>query len=154
MLINGGSASASEILAGALQDHGRAVILGTQSFGKGSVQSVIPLRNGGALKLTTAKYYTPNGRSIQAKGIVPDVIVARLDVNGAKNKPETPFREKDLENHIMGGQKEEALPLEIPANPKPQPAGKEAESAKDYQLLRALELLHGLDIMKGIKKAS
>ena len=72
VLINGGSASASEILAGALQDHRRAIIMGTPSFGKGSVQSVIPLRNGGALKLTTAKYYTPSGRSIQAKGIEPE----------------------------------------------------------------------------------
>lgn len=159
VLINGGSASASEILAGALQDHGRAVIMGTPSFGKGSVQSVIPLRNGGALKLTTARYYTPNGRSIQAKGIVPDVVVARLDVNGADNKAEMPFREQDLENHISGGLQEDADSLVDPPPAAPSPAvrqavGKDAEAAKDYQLLRALELLHGLDIMKGIGKAS
>lgn len=153
VLINGGSASASEILAGALQDHRRAVVMGTPSFGKGSVQSVIPLRNGGALKLTTARYYTPNGRSIQAKGIEPDIVVGRIDMNGALNKDEKPFREQDLENHIMeapAGEKEQKL---LPsAATEPAVAGKDKELAQDYQLLRALELLHGMDVMSKIQK--
>ena len=85
-LINGGSASASEIVAGALQDHKRAVILGTKSFGKGSVQSVIPLGENGAMRLTTARYYTPSGRSIQALGVVPDIIVEQLPLSIMKKK--------------------------------------------------------------------
>lgn len=153
VLINGGSASASEILAGALQDHRRAVIMGTPSFGKGSVQSVIPLRNGGALKLTTAKYYTPNGRSIQAKGIEPDVIVGQIDMNGAKRNDEKPFREQDLENHIMVAPAEEpVLKPGFPSTTEPAAEGKDQQIVQDYQLLRALELLHGMEIMKTIQK--
>lgn len=99
VLINGGSASASEIVAGALQDHKRALIVGTQSFGKGSVQTVLPIGNNSAIKLTTARYFTPNGRSIQAKGIAPDVEVEEAVVNGTEPKG-LRLRESDLEHHL------------------------------------------------------
>jgi carboxyl-terminal processing protease len=104
VLVNGGSASASEIVAGALQDHHRAVIMGTQTFGKASVQTVLPLGNGTAIKLTTARYYTPNGRSIQAKGIVPDIT---LD-DGAGNNPALKMREADLSKHLSNDRQEKA----------------------------------------------
>jgi carboxyl-terminal processing protease len=96
VLVNSGSASASEIVAGALQDHKRAVIMGTQTFGKGSVQTIMPLANNTAIKLTTARYYTPNGRSIQAKGIVPDIVVEET-ANGTTGLR---LREADLDRHL------------------------------------------------------
>ncbi|MBW2451177.1 MAG: S41 family peptidase, partial [Deltaproteobacteria bacterium] len=98
VLINGGSASASEIVAGALQDHGRAVVMGTQSFGKGSVQTIIPLSDDSGLRLTTAKYYTPNGTSIQATGIIPDIEVLPGEIKELAEREH--FREKDLRNHF------------------------------------------------------
>ena len=97
VLVNGGSASASEIVAGALQDHKRAIVMGTQTFGKGSVQTILPLGNNTAIKLTTARYYTPNGRSIQAKGITPDIVgrgAGPTPVGAAR------MREADLEQHL------------------------------------------------------
>jgi carboxyl-terminal processing protease len=165
VLINGGSASASEILAGALQDNGRAIIMGTQSYGKGSVQSIIPLRNGYGLKLTTARYYTPKGRSIQAKGITPDMIVGQIDPAKQKiaadkshgDNASGEIREKDLQNHFKGdGEKEVTKQPEVP-KPALKPAGKHGaspadETANDHQLSRALEMLKGLDVFNRIIK--
>jgi carboxyl-terminal processing protease len=144
VLINGGSASASEIVAGALQDHGRAVIMGIQSFGKGSVQTIIPMSDDSGLRLTTAKYYTPNGTSIQARGIVPDIEVLQSEIKEVKESSH--FREKDLKNHFdtegasENSTKAETLPLD-------------EETLKDFQLMRALDLLKGWKIFQGLKAA-
>nr|WP_246525541.1 S41 family peptidase [Geomobilimonas luticola] len=146
VLINGGTASASEILAGALQDHKRAIVMGTQSFGKGSVQSVITLRDGAGLKLTTALYYTPSGRSIQAKGITPDIVVGNIDLKEAKKQTTPEFHEKDLDGHMIVPEKGDTQPPS-PATRPSTPAKPDGELAGDYQLFRALELLRGLDVM-------
>ena len=150
VLINGGSASASEIVAGALQDHRRAVIMGTKSFGKGSVQTIVPISNGAALKITTARYYTPNGRSIQASGIEPDIITeeARL----TKSETADRLKEADLARHLENGDE----PLEKKAEPKKednQNDKKNAETGKalaveDYQLQEALNLLKGITFFR------
>ena len=113
VLVNGGSASASEIVAGALQDHKRAVIMGTQTFGKGSVQTILPLGNNTAIKLTTARYFTPNGRSIQAKGIVPDIELD--DGSAGRNEPSLKLREADLTKHLDGDKNAKAAPATPPA---------------------------------------
>nr|WP_320050573.1 S41 family peptidase [uncultured Desulfuromonas sp.] len=140
VLINEGSASASEIVAGALQDHKRAVILGTGSFGKGSVQSIIPLANHSGLRLTTAYYYTPNGTSIQARGIVPDVHVEQAVWQQTVTTQQT--KEKDLDNHL------ETPTQESLGNATPQP---DEEPPSDFQLLRALDLLRGWQQMKHLQ---
>lgn len=157
VLVNGGSASASEIVAGALQDHKRALIVGTQSFGKGSVQTILPLANGTAIKLTTARYYTPNGRSIQAKGITPDILVEEATVTQG-SAPRMDVREADLERHLTNGDEDAAAKKAKPADKAPKaPADEEGKqegdpaeivSAKDYQFNQALILLKGLYLLK------
>ena len=136
VMINEGSASASEIMAGALQDHHRAIILGQKSFGKGSVQTVIPLRNKGAMRITTARYYTPSGRSIQAKGIEPDV-----DVKQAKLEEIKSYGLNLSEADLKGALKNEQM-----ADKKDKDTAKEGEEddLKDYQLIRALDLVKAL----------
>ena len=148
VLINGGSASASEIVAGALQDHKRAIIMGTQSFGKGSVQTILPLRNGDGLKLTTAKYYTPNGRSIQAKGITPDIVVSAMKPKTGEPEKDKDIREKDLENHFETPGTKPAKEPKKEAHPVVAPDGAVKD---DYQLSRALDLLKGIDMMSQLK---
>lgn len=141
VLINGGSASAAEIVAGALQDHKRAVLMGTDSFGKGSVQTVLPLTNDRALKLTTALYYTPNGRSIQAQGIEPDIVVERARLT-RDQVASGPIKEADLPGHLGNGNGG----ADKPSNAKSAPAGKPQDD--DYQLAQALNLLKGLNITR------
>lgn len=153
VLVNGGSASASEIVAGALQDHKRGVIMGTQTFGKGSVQTILPLGNNTAIKLTTARYYTPNGRSIQAKGIVPDILVD--DPSTAAADSVFRLRESDLDKHLVNDKQSDdkiSVPpkSELPAKGKTDSVSPaEFGSKNDYQLNQALNLLKGMKILQG-----
>ena len=162
VLVNSGSASASEIVAGALQDHKRAIIMGTQTFGKGSVQTIVPLGNGTAIKLTTARYYTPNGNSIQAKGITPDIVVEEATLSEGE-KPFLSVREADLERHLVNDKDNDGKPDSVPAKiitvPKKDKAkddksGKEKPTdfdtlvKQDYQINQALNLLKGLQLVQ------
>jgi carboxyl-terminal processing protease len=132
VLTDGGTASASEIVAGALQDHRRALIMGERSFGKGSVQTIIPLAGHGAMRLTTARYYTPSGRSIQAKGIDPDMIILQDVPDELKGKDDTKG-EASLKGHLKNGEDEKSgSQAYVPPDEK-----------KDKQLIAAVELLHG-----------
>jgi carboxyl-terminal processing protease len=156
VLVNGGSASASEIVAGALQDHKRAVVLGTKTFGKGSVQTILPLDDNSALRLTTARYFTPKGRSIQATGIVPDIILDNAPAQDGKSeerKRPGGIREENLPGHLQNQQKapseeSEQAPKDS-AVPSSGPTGDETID-KDLQLKRALDLLKSWDVFKQI----
>jgi len=172
VLINGGSASASEIVAGALQDHRRAILLGTRSFGKGSVQTIVPVAGGGAMRLTTARYYTPSGRSIQAKGIDPDIVVEQAKIEAVEPNP-LARREENLRGALRNPNAPATPPAVAPTTPPAAPnaplspptgtppgpgsnaqppatpgapaaANGEEKKPTDYQLARAVDLIRGI----------
>jgi len=142
VLVNGGSASASEIVAGALQDRKRAIIMGSETFGKGSVQTVIPISQKRAVKLTTARYYTPSGRSIQAEGIMPDIVLDDVKVAARKKSGINHLKEANLKGHLDQGNGKKVTPKKGNNGSKDKPLAE-----RDYQLNEALNLLKGLEIL-------
>ena len=148
VLVNGGSASASEIVAGALQDHKRAIIMGDTTFGKGSVQTILPMHNGAALKLTTARYFTPNGRSIQAEGIVPDIKLENVKLAEVEASPFEPIKEANLSGHLDNGGANEENSDHENDNSTDETEQEESLAQQDYQLYEALNLLKGLEILQ------
>jgi len=151
VLVNGGSASASEIVAGALQDHKRAIIMGSQTFGKGSVQTILPLKNNTALKLTTARYYTPSGRSIQASGIKPDIEVESIKVASVEGGDDIRIKESDLAGHLENEKKAKKGDAK---NKKDKKKELLSLAQTDYQLYAALNMLKGLSIYGKLKAAA
>jgi len=164
VLVNGGSASASEIVAGALQDHKRAVVMGTKTFGKGSVQTILPMNGNAALKLTTARYYTPSGRSIQAEGIQPDITLNRVEIASVERNEDNLVKESDLARHLGNPKEDKKTPRPADKSEKSDKSldktsnkGKLDKSDKtveseplekvDYALYEALNLLKGLNII-------
>jgi carboxyl-terminal processing protease len=147
VLINGGSASASEIVAGALQDQRRAIVMGTASFGKGSVQTIMPLSGNGAIRLTTARYYTPAGTSIQAKGIVPDIEVHQANVEQLDDTPDR--READLRGRLLNDQEDGGGGAATGRDGQVTESGEPPAQGEDYQLSRALDLLRGISLYEG-----
>ena len=147
VLVNGGSASASEIVAGALQDHKRAVIMGTKTFGKGSVQTILPMNNDAALKLTTARYYTPMGRSIQAEGILPDIVLNKIEIASIELNDDLRVTEANLARHLDN---EDSNQSENETEHNVSKSTKEEEPLvkQDYAVYEALNLLKGLNIIK------
>ena len=150
VLVNGGSASASEIVAGALQDHKRAIIMGGKTFGKGSVQTILPMHNGAAIKLTTARYFTPSGRSIQAEGIEPDIKLENAKLTTLDPSEFEPVKEADLSGHLENGKAGTKNDSNTNDSKTSKEASKDNEplASKDYQLYEALNLLKGLQILK------
>ncbi|MBA3813605.1 MAG: S41 family peptidase [Alphaproteobacteria bacterium] len=158
VLINGGAASASEILAGALQDNHRAVVVGTKSFGKGSVQSLLPLTNGGAIKLTIARYYTPSGRSIQAKGIEPDITIDQIHDKLEKIDENDRIREEDFVGALDTVKETKPIPAKNSKDEQKKeedeldPTKKKKKEVEDYQLLRAIDIVRTMAITQKYDK--